>query len=655
MQRRLFSPRLHKLLTPLSSLLGGAVFFSAIVLIAGIPSLAYASETTLAPPQNSTYDIQHVEPSSWWIGMKHPELQLMVHGKNISELTPHIDYRGVSIRQIQRSDNPNYLFIDLHIAANSIAGTINIIFKRGEKTVLTQKFSLENRSPHSASRAGFTPGDAIYLVVPDRFANGDRNNDSHSNYSDKLARDVAGGRHGGDIQGMQQHLNYIANMGFTMLWPTPLMENAMPVNSYHGYAATDFYKIDPRFGSNASYKELVASAKQKGVGMIQDIVLNHIGSNHWWMKDLPRSDWLNFPKKYTETNHIRSTLQDIHASQIDKQKFADGWFVKTMPDMNQRNPFLANYLIQNTLWWIEYADLSGLRVDTYSYSDKDFLARWSQTITDEYPNLNIVGEEWSMNPSIVAYWQRNGEKKQNHDGYRSSMPSMMDFSVYQALHTSLVGEHGKPADMMTMYDAIANDFIYPQPDKLTIFEGNHDTPRIFSALNQDIALNKLAMVMLATLRGTPQMFYGAEILMTSPTQRDDGKVRGDFPGGWAGDKINAFTAENLSVTQKDMQDFVRKLFNWRKTETAIHQGKLTHFIPENNCYVYFRVFNNGKDERKVMVIINRNEQSTELDLQRFQEVIKDTKTAREVMSGQLISLKEKLKINAKTALILELK
>nr|WP_315475530.1 glycoside hydrolase family 13 protein [uncultured Undibacterium sp.] len=655
MQRRLFSPRLHKLLTPLSSLLGGAVFFSAIVLIAGIPGLAFGSETTSAPPQNSTHDIQHVEPSSWWIGMKHPDLQLMVHGKNISELTPHIDYRGVSIRKIQHSDNANYLFIDLHIAANSIAGTINIIFKRGEKTVLTQKFSLENRRPHSASRAGFTPGDAIYLVVPDRFANGDRSNDSHSNYSDKLARDVAGGRHGGDIQGMQQHLNYIANMGFTMLWPTPLMENAMPMNSYHGYAATDFYKIDPRFGSNASYKELVASAKQKGVGMIQDIVLNHIGSNHWWMKDLPSSDWLNFPKKYTETNHIRSTLQDIHASQIDKQKFTDGWFVKTMPDMNQRNPFLANYLIQNTLWWIEYADLSGLRVDTYSYSDKDFLARWSQTITDEYPNLNIVGEEWSMNPSIVAYWQRKGENKPNHDGYRSSMPSMMDFSVYQALHTSLVGEHGKPADMMTMYDAIANDFIYPQPDKLTIFEGNHDTPRIFSALNQDVALNKLAMVMLATLRGIPQMFYGAEILMTSPTQRDDGKVRGDFPGGWTGDKINAFTAENLSVAQKDTQDFVRKLFNWRKTETAIHQGRLIHFIPENNCYVYFRVFNSGKDGRKVMVIINRNEQSAELDLQRFQEVIKDSKTAREVMSGQAISLKEKLKVNAKTALILELK
>jgi len=584
--------------------------------------------------------------------MKHPEVQLMVHGKNISELTPLINYRGVSVRKVQRSDNPNYLFIDLHIAEGTVAGVVNIVFKSGDKTILTHNFSLENRRPHSASRASFTPNDAIYLIVPDRFSNGDSSNDSHPDYSDKLARDVAGGRHGGDIQGIQQHIDYIANLGFTMLWPTPLMENAMTVNSYHGYAATDFYKIDPRFGTNASYKKLVASAKQKGVGMIQDIVLNHIGSNHRWMKDLPSSDWLNFPKKYTETNHIRSTLQDIHAAQSDKKKFTDGWFVKTMPDLNQGNPFLANYLIQNTLWWIEYADLSGLRVDTYSYSDKDFLARWSQRITEEYPNLNIVGEEWSMNPNIVAYWQRD---KLNHDGYRSHMPSMMDFSVYQALHTSIIGENSKPADMMIMYEVIANDFIYPHPENLTIFEGNHDTPRIFSALNQDIALNKLALVMLATLRGIPQMFYGSEILMTSPTQRDDGKVRGDFPGGWNDDKINAFTGEQLSSVQKDMQDFVRKLFNWRKTETAIHQGKLIHFLPENNCYVYFRLLDSGKETRKIMVIINRNERATELDMQRFQELLQNANSAREVMSGQTMPLAAQLKIDAKTALILEVK
>lgn len=579
--------------------------------------------------------------------MKKPEVQLMVHGKNITELTPKIQHPGVSIKQVHRSDNPNYLFIDLKIASNTKPGVLAIGFQRAQKVVSSVDFHLQTRRAGSAQRSGFSPRDAIYLLMPDRFANGDTHNDNHENYSDRLARDVPGGRHGGDIQGMRQHLDYIAKLGFTMLWPTPLVENAQAINSYHGYAATDFYQIDPRFGSNADYQQLAKEAKAKNIGLIQDVVLNHIGSNHWWMKDLPSKDWLNFPHQYTETNHIRSTLQDTHAAQIDKQKFADGWFVKTMPDLNQRNPFLANYLIQNSLWWIEFADLSGLRTDTYSYSDKDFLARWSQRVMEEYPKLNIVGEEWSMNPNIVAYWQRG---KQNHDGYRSFVPSLMDFSVYQALHASLVGGYGKDADMMTMYEAIANDFIYSEPDNLTIFEGNHDTPRIFSALNEDIALNKLAFAMLATLRGIPQMFYGAEILMTSPKQRDDGKVRGDFPGGWDGDQVNAFTGKNLSAAQHDLQNLVTRLFTWRKTATAIHHGKLLHFIPENNCYVYFRT----DAKQKVMVIINRNEKALQLDLSRFTEALHGSKRALEVISNHRLDLGKTLEINAKTAMILEL-
>lgn len=579
--------------------------------------------------------------------MKHPELQLMLHGNKIADLTPVIDYPGVTISRVQRSDNPNYLFVDLLIANTSAAGTVNISFQREQKVVAQQTFQLQQRRIGSAQRQGFSTRDAIYLLVPDRFANGDPANDSLAGYSDKLARQAPGGRHGGDILGMRQHLKYIAQLGFTMLWPTPLVENAQAINSYHGYAATDFYKIDPRFGTNQDYQQLVSDAKQQGIGVIQDIVLNHIGSNHWWMKDLPSADWLNYPHAYTETNHIRSTIQDTHAAQSDRRRFADGWFVKTMPDMNQRNPFLANYLIQNSLWWIEYADLSGLRTDTYSYSDKDFLARWSQRVMDEYPRLNIVGEEWSMNPNIISYWQRD---KKNHDNYRSAMPSMMDFPVYQALHTSLVGEEGKPADMMRMYEAIANDFVYPHPDNLTIFEGNHDTPRIFSALNQDPALNKLAFVMLATLRGIPQMFYGAEILMTSPKQRDDGKVRGDFPGGWLGDQADAFNGKNLPAAQADMQHFVRRLFNWRKHQRAVHEGKLIHFLPENNCYVYFRT----TGEQTVMVIINRNDRSTELDLTRFAEILGPAQKAHEVISEQEIVLDRTLKLKAKSALLLEL-
>ncbi|MBC3831722.1 glycoside hydrolase family 13 protein [Undibacterium amnicola] len=597
--------------------------------------------------QQTNDQIQRIEPASWWIGMKNPEVQLMVHGKNIAELSPQIQHPSVSIKQVHRSDNPNYLFIDLNITSSTKPGVLVINFLHAQKAMGSIDFHLQTRRTNSAQRAGFSPRDAIYLLMPDRFANGDKGNDNQKNYTDRLARDVPGGRHGGDIQGMRQHLDYIAKLGFTMLWPTPLMENAQAINSYHGYAASDFYRIDPRFGSNVDYQQFVKEAKSKNIGVIQDVVLNHIGSQHWWMQDLPSKDWLNFPLQYTETNHIRSTLQDTHAAQIDKQKFADGWFVKTMPDLNQRNPFLAKYLIQNSLWWIEFADLSGLRTDTYSYSDKDFLARWSQAVMEEYPNLNIVGEEWSMNPNIVAYWQRG---KQNHDGYRSFVPSLMDFSVYQALHASLVGGYGKDADMMTMYEAIANDFIYADPDNLTIFEGNHDTPRIFSALNEDIALNRLAFAMLATLRGIPQMFYGAEILMTSPKQRDDGKVRGDFPGGWEGDHVNAFTGKNLSVAQQEMQNFVTRLFNWRKSTTAIHQGKLLHFIPENNCYVYFRIH----DKQKIMIIINRNEKSLQLDLTRFNEVLQKPHQAREIISNQNLVLEKMLKVDAKTAMILEL-
>ncbi|MBR7799432.1 glycoside hydrolase family 13 protein [Undibacterium sp. FT137W] len=582
--------------------------------------------------------------------MKNPTLQLMVHGKNIADLTPEIRYPGVTIRQVHRSDNRNYLFIDLHIGSNAKAGELQILFKQSnnsKRILATQTFNLQQRRTGSAQRQGFSNRDAIYLIVPDRFANGDPRNDSVNGYSDKLARDIPGGRHGGDIAGIAAHLEYIAGLGFTMLWPTPMLENAQPINSYHGYAATDFYQIDPRFGSNQSYRELVALARKKNIGMVQDVVLNHIGSNHWWMKDLPSKDWLNSDGKYTETNHIRSTIQDTHAAKSDLNQFADGWFVKTMPDLNQRNPFLANYLIQNAVWWIEYADLAGLRVDTYSYSNKEFLARWSARIMQEYPNMTIVGEEWSMNPNVVAYWQRGNE---NRDGYRSAMPSMMDFPVYQALHTSLVGDAIKPADMMTMYETIANDFIYPHPEQLTIFEGNHDTPRIFSALNEDLALNKLAMVMLATLRGIPQMFYGAEILMTSPKQRDDGKVRGDFPGGWSDDEVNAFIGTNLTPAQSEMQTFTRRLFNWRKQQSALHGGKLLHFIPQDNCYVYFRF--DGR--QKIMIVINRNEKEVALQTERFREIIQDAQSANNILLDQTIQLEPIMRVQGKSALILEL-
>jgi glycosidase len=591
-------------------------------------------------------NIDKVEPPSWWIGMKQTHLQIMLHGKNIGKSSIKTSYPGVRVVKRHALENPNYLFVDLNIAPSTKEGKVLFTLSQAGKEHSQFHYTLSARKKDSSNRASFTPKDAIYLLMPDRFSNGNINNDNHADFLETANRNDPGGRHGGDIDGIRKHLSYIAQLGFTMLWPTPLIENNQAINSYHGYSATDFYRIDPRFGQNEDYRQMVKEAKQLGVGVIQDIVLNHIGSNHWWLKDLPISNWLNYPNQYVETNHIRSTALDPNVAMGDKDLFSKGWFTKTMPDLNQNNPYLANYLIQNTLWWIEYADLSGLRIDTYSYSDKHFLAKWSKRITEEYPHLNLVGEEWSMNPAIVAYWQKN---KLNQDGYRSYLPSMMDFPVYENLYKSLLDTATEKANLTHLYDAISNDFQYADPSNLTIFEGNHDTPRIYSQLGEDIALAKMEMIMLATLRGIPQMFYGTELLMTSPQQRDDGKVRGDFPGGWDGDLINAFTAENVSKEVFEHQQFIRQLYNWRKTSIAIHQGKMVHYSPQNNCYVYFRIH----QDQKIMVLVNRNEQEQPINLSRFKEVLDLQTIGIDVLTNQKIILTQDLKIKAKTALILD--
>ncbi len=598
--------------------------------------------------------VKQIEPPSWWIGMRDPKLQLMVHGEQIAQLTAQIHAPGVSLKSSYHSDNPNYLFLDLEIAENAPPGEVGIDFFRGEERVSHATLQLQTRRIGSAERSSFSARDAIYLIVPDRFANGDVDNDSVPNLSESLNRQNPGGRHGGDILGITQHLDYIAGLGFTMLWPTPLVENNPPNYSYHGYAASNLYQIDARFGSNSDYQKLVAEARVRGIGVLQDIVLNHIGIDHWWLKDLPEKDWLNDAGKMT--SHQRSTLHDIHAARTDTEQFSNGWFTPTMPDLNQKNPRLATYLIQNTLWWIEYADLSGLRVDTYSYSDRAFLAKWSARVLQEYPKMNMVGEEWSMSPAIIASWQQGHALSSN---IPSAMPSMMDFPVYQSLINSLKTKSPKSktktGDLQELYDTLALDFVYPHPESLTLFEGNHDTPRLFSELGEDLALHKMALVALATLRGIPQVFYGTEILMRSPIKRDDGKVRADFPGGWQEDKRNAFNGKGLSTQQKSMQDFVRRLFQWRKTAASLHHGKMLHFVPEQNLYVYFRIDEQEEVQSKtVMVILNRNEHPIELDLGRFKEGLKNSPAAYEVLTQSMITLKKTLTVAAKSAQIFEL-
>lgn len=589
-----------------------------------------------------------VEPANWWVGMKYHQVELLVHAEKLAGTTAVINYPGVKILRVAQVDSPNYLFVTIDIDANAKPGQFPIEFVRDGKVEHRAQYSLLPRAKNSAQRQGFSPKDAIYLITPDRFANGNPANDAMPGMLEQPNRAYKGGRHGGDIAGMEQQLDYIARMGFTQIWPNPLTENNMEKYSYHGYAATDLYKIDARYGSNEEFQRFVQKAQQKGIGVIQDIVLNHIGSNHWWMKDLPAKDWLNFPAEYKETNHRRTTVQDPYAAPVDKELFVSGWFVPTMPDLNQRNPHLATYLIQNSLWWVEYAGLSGIREDTYGYADQQFLSRWAKTIMDEYPNFNIVGEEWSPNPAVVAHWQRG---KVNASGHVPHMPSVMDFPIHETLREVLHEAEGWDKGWVRLYEMLGNDFIYPDPFNLVIFPENHDTSRLYSYLNEDVDLFKTALIYLATMRGIPQFYYGSEVLMTSPRERDDGAVRADMPGGWQGDSKNAFTGKGLTTKERDMQDFTKKLLNWRKQATVVHQGQLQHFSPGDGFYAYVRY----TDEQVVLVILNKNAQEKTLSLKPYGEFIGANTKARNVLTGKTLRLGDSLSLPAKTSVILEFK
>jgi glycosidase len=579
--------------------------------------------------------------------MHNSRLQLMVHGPQIADLEPALSYPGVRIASVSRVENRNYLFIDLEIGPEAAPGQLELVFKRGAQS-LRYRYDLLAREKGSAQRIGFTSSDAIYQVMPDRFANGDASNDSVAGYADKLNRADGGGRHGGDIQGMIDHLDYVAGLGFTQLWPTPLLESNMPAYSYHGYATTDHYRIDPRYGSNEAFRKLSAQARTRGIGVIQDVVLNHIGSKHWWMQDMPMPDWLSYQGKPVLTVHHRVAVQDPYASEEDKRNFTQGWFSPHMPDLNQANPFVANYLIQNSIWWIEYAGLSGLRVDTYGYSNTAFLSRWSGAVMAEYPKLNLVGEEWSPLIPVVARWQQG---KQNFDGYVSHMPSMMDFPLNDALRRALLASDDSEQGLNTLYETVSQDYLYPDPGNLVLFEGNHDLSRLFSALDEDQDLFRMALAFVATMPRIPQFYSGTEIQMPSTVKgRDDASYRRDFPGGWAGDKVNAFTGAGLTQQQADAQAYVRKLFNWRKTAAVIHSGKLMHYGPEQHTYVYFR-YGGGK---KVMVALNKNKTETTLSTARFHEMLGTARSGVDVISGQRVSLDGQVKLPARSALILEI-
>ena len=605
--------------------------------------LALATTSSLAADR-----IERVEPMSWWVGMKDDRLQLLVHGDRIGDLTPALDYPGVTISGVDRVESPNYLFVNLRIGPETRPGSFRIDFRKGRSRVASHTYVLQARDPGSAERVGFGPQDTIYLITPDRFANGDTTNDSVKGMPDRLDRSKPLGRHGGDLKGIADRLDYMAGMGYTQLWLNPVLENNQPAASYHGYAITDFYRIDPRFGTNADYVRLAADARKRGIGLVMDQVLNHCGSEHWWMKDLPSRDWFNNNSTFFPTTHVREALQDMHAADIDRRTFADGWFVEAMPDMNQRNPHLATYLIQNSIWWVEYAGLSGIRVDTYSYSDRDFLTEWSRRVMQEYPRLNVVGEEWTSNPSTVAYWQRG---RNPPDGYVSSLPSLFDFPLQDAVAMGLKEKEGWGTGLRRIYKVVAQDTVYPEPFNLVTFHDNHDMSRMLTALGERQDLNRMALAFVLTMRGIPQLFYGTEVLMSNKGTEDHGVIRSDFPGGWAGDTKNAFTGQGLSPDELAMQEYTRKLLQWRRTAPAIRDGKLTQFVPMQDVYVYFR----HNAEQNVMVVMNNSDETRKLETERFKESIGKATTGRDVLTGATHAFADGIAVPARSAIILDLK
>ena len=591
------------------------------------------------------YSIEHLEPPFWWTDMKSDKLQLMVHGPNIADLRPSISHDNIIITDVKTLENPNYLFINLEISKNIQPGQFDINFLKSNKTIIKHNYTILKRDLNSMHRNGFSSKDVIYLITPDRYANGNPKNDTVSELTEKANRKNKDSRHGGDLKGIIDHLDYINDMGFTQIWLNPVLENNQPTYSYHGYSTTDYYNIDARFGSNQLYKELSAKAKKKGIGIIMDLILNHIGSGHWWMNDLPSKDWINFEGKFIQTNHIHEAVHDPHLTQSQKDLFTDGWFVETMPDLNQDNEFLSTYLIQASIWWIEFADLSGYRIDTYPYVDKNFLSQWSKRISEEYPNFNYVGEEWTSNVAMVSYWQKGSK---TYDDYESFIPSMMDFPLQSALNKAIQSEERWDSGIRNIYRVLSNDFQYGDPYNLVVFAGNHDMIRIYSELNENMNLYKMAMTFISTVRGIPQIYYGTEIAMTST--EDHGQLRKDFPGGWPDDKVNAFIDTGLKSNQLEAKRFLKKLLNWRKNNAAIIKGNMIHYPVRDGVYVYFREYKNDL----VMVAMNNNEKKMRIDPQRFYEVIKDRKSGKNIFNDKIYKLSKKVTIPAKTVTVLEI-
>lgn len=600
----------------------------------------------------SQKNLERVEPAFWWKGMKNPELQILVYGKEVgnNEITLS---DGIQIKDIRKVDNPNYVFITVNTNEINVPKfTINI--KKGKKNVGSYLYELKQRNPGSANRGSFTSQDFMYLIMPDRFANGDEKNDSKPELTEKADRSLPNGRHGGDLRGILNNLDYIQNLGATAVWLTPVNEDNEKVYSYHGYAQTDLYKIDGRYGTNEDYKTLSQELNKRNMKLVMDYVTNHWGGSHWMMKDLPSKDWIHWfdegEKGFKRSNYKTTTQFDTNASDIDKKYALDGWFDTTMPDINQKNPLVLKYLIQNAIWWIEYAELGGFRVDTYPYNDKEAMAKWAKAITDEYPKFNIVGETWLYTAAQIAAWQKNS-KIGEIEGYNSNLPSVMDFMLFENMPKALKEKEGWDKGMIRIYDSFTSDFLYPDINNILVFFENHDTERWNEIFNASPDAYKIGLAMISTVRGIPQIYYGSEIGMRGDkTKGGDADIRRDFPGGWKSDSQNAFNPSSQTPEQKEFFHFTQKLLNWRKGKEVIHTGKTKNFVPQDGIFVYFRY----NEKESVMVVINNNEKDQPLDLKRFAESLNGFTKGKDIISGKDILLQNSMNIPAKTPLIIEL-
>ena len=565
--------------------------------VLSILALASCGRNTEIPEviEATPEQVARVEPPCWWAGMK-TDLQLLVQGPSISGYDVRI-FGDAEVTGVHKAESPNYLFVDVKVGG---PGKCWIVFAKDGEYVFKVPYEIGERREGSAARKGFSSADMVYLIMPDRFANGDPSNDNTPDTADKVDRERLSGRHGGDIKGIMDHLDYIQELGATAIWNTPLLEDNEPRESYHGYACSDYYRIDPRFGDNEMYCELVRQSHAHGIKMIMDIVTNHCGSAHWWMKDLPFQDWVHQWPEYTHSNCNFAMQNDPHSSKIDRVNMQEGWFDTSMPDMNLDNPYLLQYFKQWAVWWIEYADLDGLRVDTYPYNEKEPMSQWCAAVRKEYPDINIVGEVWTNNIAQLAYWQ---DGALNRDGFNSNLPAIMDFPLQSAFCQGLNTDYENWDEGITkVFDAIANDVYYADPKNILVFCSNHDTDRIGDVLRRDPDRMKMVLALTATLRGIPQIFSGDEQMFTpSGYSHHDGGLRVDFPGGWKGDRFDLFTEEGREACDVDFDgsplrqgvraevfDYARRLFTWRKGATAIHDGETLHFLRRDNTYAYFR-------------------------------------------------------------------